>query len=78
MKTLMLVAKSSSKLDFSLAYVYLCGMKLRTVIYTLLLATLCMGCGGRLSMHELEHLEARMEEVPDSVLAVLTAADMPR
>ena len=53
-------------------------MKLRTVIYTLLLATLCMGCGGRLSMHELEHLEARMEEVPDSVLAVLTAADMPR
>ena len=74
----MLVAKSSSKLDFSLAYSYLCGMKLRTVIYTLLLAALCMGCGGRLSMHELEHLEARMEEVPDSVLAVLTAADMPR
>ncbi len=39
MKTLMLVAKSSSKLDFSLAYSYLCGMKLRTVIYALLLAT---------------------------------------
>lgn len=53
-------------------------MKFRTVIYILLLATLCMGCGGRLSMHELEHLEARMNEVPDSVLAVLTAADMPR
>lgn len=32
-------------------------MKFRTVIYTLLLATLSMGCGGRLSMHELEHLE---------------------
>ena len=53
-------------------------MKLRTVIYTLLLATLCMGCGGRLSMRELERLEARMNDAPDSVLAVLTAADMPR
>ena len=53
-------------------------MKLRTVIYTLLLATLCMGCGGRLSMRELEHLEARMNDAPDSVLAVLTATDMPR
>ena len=37
-------------------------MKFRTVIYTSLLAALCMGCGGRLSMHELEHLEARMDE----------------
>ena len=53
-------------------------MKLRTVIYTLLLATLCMGCGGTLSMRELEHLEARMNDAPDSVLAVLTATDMPR
>ena len=53
-------------------------MKLRTVIYTLLLATLCMGCGGRLSMRELERLEARMNDAPDSVLAVLTATDMPR
>ena len=53
-------------------------MKLRTVIYTLLLATLCMGCGNTLSMRELEHLEARMNDAPDSVLAVLTAADMPR
>ena len=53
-------------------------MKLRTVIYALLLATLCMGCGGRLSMRELEHLEARMNDAPDSVLAVLTATDMPR
>ncbi len=53
-------------------------MKLRTVIYTLLLATLCMGCGGRLSMRELEHLEARINDAPDSVLRVLTAADMPR
>ncbi len=53
-------------------------MKLRTVIYALLLATLCMGCGGRLSMRELERLEARMNDAPDSVLAVLTATDMPR
>ena len=53
-------------------------MKLRTIIYTLLLATLCMGCGNTLSMRELEHLEARMNDAPDSVLAVLTAADMPR
>ena len=53
-------------------------MKLRTVIYTLLLATLCMGCGGRLSMRELEQLEARINDAPDSVLTVLTATDMPR
>ncbi len=48
------------------------------MIYTLLLATLCMGCGGHLSMRELEHLEARMNDAPDSVLTVLTATDMPR
>ena len=53
-------------------------MKLRTVIYSLLLATLCMGCGGNLSMRQLEQLEARMNDAPDSVLAVLTATDMPR
>jgi tetratricopeptide (TPR) repeat protein len=53
-------------------------MKLRTIIYTLLLATLCMGCGGRISMRQLEQLEARMNDTPDSVLAVLTATDMPR
>ena len=53
-------------------------MKFRTMIYILLLTTLCMGCDGRLSMHELEHLEARMNDAPDSVLAVLTATDMPR
>ena len=53
-------------------------MKLRTVIYSLLLATLCMGCGGSLSMRQLEQLEARINDAPDSVLAVLTATDMPR
>ncbi|MBQ2435643.1 MAG: hypothetical protein II269_05880 [Bacteroidaceae bacterium] len=53
-------------------------MKLRTVIYSLLLATLCMGCGGSLSMRQLEQLEARINDAPDSALAVLTATDMPR
>ncbi|MBR4042339.1 MAG: hypothetical protein IKJ09_08555 [Bacteroidaceae bacterium] len=38
-------------------------MKFRTVIYTLLLTALCMGCGGHLSMYELEHLEARINGV---------------
>ena len=53
-------------------------MRLRTVIYTLLLGTLCMGCGGSPSMRQLEQLEARINDAPDSVLAVLTATDMPR
>ena len=48
------------------------------MIYILLLTTLCMGCGGSLSMRQLEQLEARMNDAPDSVLAVLTATDMPR
>lgn len=29
-------------------------MMLRTVIYALLLATLCVGCGGRISMRQLQ------------------------
>ena len=45
-------------------------MKFRTVIYTLLLVALCMGCGGRLSMRQLEQLETRMNDAPDSVLRV--------
>ena len=53
-------------------------MQFRTVIYTLLLATLCMGCGGRIGMRQLEQLEVRVNDVPDSVLRVLTATDMPR
>ena len=53
-------------------------MKLRTILYTLLVAALCMGCGGRVSMRQLQELEARVNDAPDSVLAVLTAADMPR
>ena len=53
-------------------------MQLRTVIYSLLLATLCMGCGGRIGMRQLEQLEARVNDVPDSVLAVLTTTEAPR
>ena len=51
-------------------YAYLRSMKHRIVPYLFLVATLCMGCGGRLSMRELEHLEARMNDAPDSVLRV--------
>ena len=53
-------------------------MQFRTIIYTLLLATLCMGCGGHIGMRQLEQLEVRVNDVPDSVLRVLTATDMPR
>ena len=54
-------------------------MKLRTIIYTLLLvAVFCMGCGDAPSMRQLQKLESRVNDAPDSVLAVLTTADMPR
>ena len=53
-------------------------MKHRIALYLFLVATLCMGCGGRISMRQLQELEARVNDVPDSVLRVLTAADMPR
>ena len=52
-------------------------MKLRTVIYLFLVAILLVGCGGRISMRQLEQLESRVNDMPDSVLTVLTAADMP-
>ena len=39
-------------------------MKLRTVICTLLPATLCMGCGDRVNMCQLEGLEACMNDAP--------------
>ena len=42
-------------------------MKFRAVIYSLLLATLCMGCGGRHSMRQLEQLEAQLDSVPHRV-----------
>ena len=53
-------------------------MKLRIALYLFLLATLCMGCGGHGRMRQLEQLEARVNDAPDSVLRVLTATDMPR
>ena len=42
-------------------------MKLRTMIYSLLLATLCMGCGGHGHMRQLERLEAQIDSVPHLV-----------
>ena len=42
-------------------------MKLRTMIYSLLLATLCMGCGGRSRMRQLQALEAQIDSVPHLV-----------
>ena len=53
-------------------------MKCRVLLHLLLVTTLCVGCGGRVSMRQLQELEARVNDAPDSVLAVLTAADMPR
>ena len=42
-------------------------MKLRTVIYSLLLVTLCMGCVGRSRMRQLQALEAQIDSVPHLV-----------
>ena len=53
-------------------------MKCRVLLYLFLVAALCMGCGDAPSMRQLQELEARVNDAPDSVLAVLTAADMPR
>ena len=46
-------------------------MKLRTVIYTPLLAHLCMGCGGHGHMRQLERLEAQLDTAPDVVRLAL-------
>ena len=46
-------------------------MKFRTVIYLLLLATLCMGCGERTGMRELERLEAQLDTAPELVRLAL-------
>ena len=53
-------------------------MKHRIALYLFLVATLCVGCGNAPSMRQLEQLESRVNDMPDSVLAVLTATDMPR
>ena len=46
-------------------------MKHRIIIYILLLSTLCMGCGGRMRMRELERLEAQLDTVPELVRLAL-------
>ena len=53
-------------------------MKHRIALLLLFVVTLCVGCGGRVTMHQLEQLEAQLDTAPDSVLTVLTATDMPR
>lgn len=53
-------------------------MKNRIALYLFLVATLCIGCGGRIGMRHLQELETCMNDAPDSVLRVLTAVDMPR
>ena len=46
-------------------------MNLRTLVYSLLLATLCMGCGGRRYMPQLEQLESLVDSVPQEVAMAL-------
>ena len=46
-------------------------MKLRAILYTLLLATLCMGCGGHGHMRQLERLEAQLDTAPHLVRLAL-------
>ena len=53
-------------------------MKGHVLLYLLIVAALCMGCGDAPSMRQLQELEARVNDAPDSVLTVLTATDMPR
>ncbi len=45
--------------------------RFRTVIYLLLLATLCMGCGGHGHMRQLERLEAQLDTAPEVVRLAL-------
>ena len=51
-------------------------MKFRTVIYTLLLATLGMGCGGHGHMRQLERLEAQLDTAPDVVRLALDSSPL--
>ena len=46
-------------------------MKLRIVMYSLLLATLCVGCGKHGYMRQLERLEAQLDTAPDVVRLAL-------
>ena len=42
-------------------------MRIRTIIYSLLLTTFCVGCGGRRYMPQLERLEAQLDTAPHLV-----------
>ena len=46
-------------------------MKHRIALYLLLVATLCMGCGGHGHMRQLERLEAQLDTAPDVVRLAL-------
>ena len=46
-------------------------MKSRVALYLFLVATLCMGCGGRHSMRQLEQLEAQLDTAPEVVRLAL-------
>ena len=43
-------------------------MKHRIALYLFLLTTLLVGCGDRVSMRQLEQLESRVNDVPDSLI----------
>ncbi|MBR5841223.1 MAG: hypothetical protein IKY64_01235 [Bacteroidaceae bacterium] len=46
-------------------------MKCRMLLHLLLVAALCMGCSGRVSMRQLEWLEAQLDSVPELVREAL-------
>lgn len=46
-------------------------MRIRAIIYSLLLTTLCVGCGGRRYIPQLERLEAQVDSVPHLVSQAL-------
>ena len=50
---------------------YLRSMKCRMLLHLLLVAALCMGCGGRGFMRQLESLEAQIDSVPELVREAL-------
>ena len=50
---------------------YLRSMKCRMLLHLLLVAALCMGCSGRVSMCQLESLEAQIDSVPELVREAL-------
>ena len=51
-------------------------MKSRVALYLFLVATLCMGCGDRHSMRQLERLEAQLDTAPDVVRLALDSSPL--